>query len=53
VNQTGESGHPYSAHYTDQLDAWATGETFPWPSTRAAVDAGKAEDLVLSPAGSG
>ncbi len=53
VNQTGASGHPYSAHYTDQLDAWAGGETFPWPSSRAAVDAATAEDLVLSPAGSG
>ncbi len=49
VNQTGNSGHPYSAHYIDQVDAWAGGETYPWPSTRAAVEKAKAEQLVLTP----
>ena len=41
VNQTGESGHPGQANYDDQLDAWAGGETFRWPFTRAAVDRGR------------
>ena len=51
VNQTGNSGHPYSAHYVDQLDAWATGEQFPWAFGRAAVDASASEQLVLTPQG--
>lgn len=27
----GQSGHPFSPHRTDQLDAWLTGATYPWP----------------------
>ncbi len=49
VNQTGNSGHPYNAHYIDQADAWAAGETFPWPSTQAAVEASAQETLTLTP----
>jgi penicillin amidase len=49
VNQTGNSGHPYGPHYIDQADAWAGGETYPWPSTTAAIDKAKAEELVLTP----
>ena len=33
VNLTGESGHAYSKHYSDQTDAWAKGQTYPWPFT--------------------
>jgi len=51
VNLTGNSGHPYSAHYVDQLDAWAAGEQFAWPFGRAAVDVVASERLVLSPQG--
>ena len=53
VTQTGTSGHPYSAHYIDQLDRWAAGETYPWPFSRGAVDAAEEDSLVLSPRGSG
>jgi penicillin amidase len=49
VNQTGESGHPGEANYADQLDAWADGETFPWPFTRGAVDHAAAQTLTLTP----
>lgn len=49
VNQTGNSGHAYEPHYIDQVDAWAAGETYLWPSTRDAVDKAKAEELVLTP----
>jgi penicillin G amidase len=49
VTQTGTSGHPYSAHYVDQLDAWAAGETFPWPFSRGAVEQARQEELVLTP----
>ncbi|WP_127573477.1 penicillin acylase family protein [Georgenia faecalis] len=38
VNATGNSGHPASVHYTDQIGAWARGETFAWPYSRAAVE---------------
>jgi penicillin G amidase len=50
VNQTGESGHPGEANYADQLDAWADGETFPWPFTKGAVDHAAAQTLTLTPA---
>jgi penicillin amidase len=26
---SGESGHAFSAHYSDQLDLWRTGQTLP------------------------
>ncbi len=52
VTQTGTSGHPYSAHYVDQLDAWAAGETFPWPFSRGAVEQARQDELILSPQGS-
>ena len=45
-------GHPYSAHYADQLDAWAAGETFPWPFSRGAVEQAREDELILSPQGS-
>lgn len=37
INATGESAHPGQAHYTDQVDAWAEGQTFGWPFSREAV----------------
>lgn len=49
VNQTGQSGHPGSAHYTDQLDAWASGRTFPWPFTPVAVREATTGTLTLRP----
>ncbi len=49
VNQTGASGHPYHPNYVDQVDAWASGTTFPWPFTQAAVNAAKRDELVLVP----
>ena len=49
VTMTGTSGHPGSAHYTDQLGPWANGETFAWPFTEAAVRAAAANELSLRP----
>ena len=49
VNLTGNSGHPASAHYDDQYQTWAGGETFGWPFTRAAVDEAEADTLRLHP----
>jgi penicillin amidase len=49
VNQTGESGHPGHSDYDDQIDAWASGQTFDWPFTRTAVDREKAQTLTINP----
>jgi penicillin amidase len=49
VNQTGESGHAFDAHYDDQIDAWANNEQFAWPFSRAAVVAAGGADLTLVP----
>ncbi|MHB1064199.1 MAG: penicillin acylase family protein [Georgenia sp.] len=46
---TGVSGHPASGYYSDQLAAWAVGETYPWPADRAAVTAAAQVTLVLRP----
>lgn len=51
VNQTGNSGHPFHAHYSDQTQAWLEGSTFPWPSTAEAVREAAASELTLRPGG--
>ncbi len=51
INLTGVSGHPASAHYTDQTDLWAAGETLPWLFGDEAVREATEERLVLRPAG--
>lgn len=50
VNQTGASGHPFSDHYDDQIDAWVAGRTYPWPSSEDAVRESTQDTLVLTPA---
>lgn len=49
VNQTGNSGHPLSSHYDDQVDAWLEGRTFAWPSSREAVVRATEDTLTLEP----
>jgi penicillin amidase len=49
VNLTGSSGHAYHQHYGDQISAWLSGEQYPWPFTRAAVDDAAQERLTLTP----
>ncbi|WP_243401008.1 MULTISPECIES: penicillin acylase family protein [Isoptericola] len=49
VTVTGTSGHPASSHYTDQLSAWAVGETFPWPFSRPAVEEAAQDTATLVP----
>jgi penicillin amidase len=53
VNQTGNSGHPYDAHYVDQADAWVANETFPWPFSQKAVREAGGDELTLTPDASG
>ena len=50
VNQTGTSGHTFHAHYSDQTQAWVDGEVFPWAVSRAAVEEGTQQSLLLVPA---
>ena len=50
INLTGVSGHPFAAHYTDQTDLWADGETLPWAFTRDAVEDAARDVLTLTPA---
>jgi penicillin amidase len=49
VNLTGESGHAFDSHYTDQTDLWARGETLPWSFSKPAVDASREHTLTLRP----
>ena len=51
VDLAGTSEHPWSGHATDQLDTWAEGGTFPWPSTPGAVEEAARDELVLVPRG--
>jgi penicillin amidase len=52
ISLTGVSGHPFSAHYTDQTDLWADGQTLAWPYTRDAVEGSAQHTLTLRPASS-
>ncbi|SDP40049.1 penicillin amidase [Pedococcus dokdonensis] len=49
VNQTGNSGHTYSAHYSDQTDAWVNNELYDWPFTERAVRDAGGDELTLNP----
>lgn len=51
VLPAGQSGHPFDAHYDDQLAAYREGRAFPFPWTAAAIDAQAVERLTLLPAG--
>ena len=52
VNQSGVSGHAFHRNYADQTELWARNETWPFVSTRAAVEARTEQRLELVPAGS-
>ena len=49
VDLTGESGHAYDSHYTDQTELWLEGKTLPWAFSPEAVGAATAETLTLRP----
>ncbi|MGQ0603866.1 MAG: penicillin acylase family protein, partial [Anaerolineales bacterium] len=49
IHTTGQSGHPYHAHYIDYADKWRKIEYNLLPFTRAAVEAAQAEALMLKP----
>jgi len=49
VNSTGQSGHPFSPHYDDQMAPWLKGEYHPILWTREQVEAGAEHKLKLQP----
>lgn len=49
INQTGVSGHPFAAHYSDQTEDWVAGRQRAWPFTEAAVKAQDPAVLTLKP----
>ncbi|KRF28576.1 penicillin acylase family protein [Phycicoccus sp. Soil802] len=51
VNQTGNSGHTYSPHYSDQTDAWVKNQLYDWPFTEKAVRDAGGDELTLIPGG--
>lgn len=52
VNSTGQSGHAYNPHYSDQIDAWAANSPFPWAFSPAAVKEAAEAELLIRPTGS-
>ena len=49
-NLTGQSGHAFHPHYTDQTEGWAKGEQYAWAFTPEAVTAAAKDTLTLTPA---
>ena len=47
VQLTGQSGHVFDPHYTDQTEAWVNGDTYRWPFTVGAAEAAATDTLVL------
>lgn len=47
---TGQSGHPFSPHYADQIESWVNVEYHPMPFSREAVEGAAVDRLVLNPA---
>ncbi len=49
VIPTGQSGHPYNAHYDDQIQLWLNGEYHPMLWSREAVEAAAVDVQILQP----
>jgi penicillin amidase len=49
VHTTGQSGHPYSEHYSDMIEAWRRIEYFPMRFSREQVEADAVSRLTLKP----
>jgi penicillin amidase len=47
IQLTGESGHAFSKHYSDQLDLWRTGQTVPMRWDAGAIKRDATDVLVL------
>jgi penicillin G amidase len=51
ANTTGQSGHPFSPHYGDMIDAWRNIQYHPMLWTREQVENASANRLILNPGG--
>ena len=51
MHTTGQSGHPFSEHYDDMIDAWRYFDYHPMLWTRGQVENAADERLVLNPVG--
>lgn len=49
IQTTGTSGHPYHAHYDDQVELWRTGGTTPWRWDRDTIEEEAESTLTLRP----
>ena len=49
VNNTGQSGHPYSPHYDDMIDMWRNIEYHPMLWSGVEIETSAMDKLVLSP----
>lgn len=49
VNLTGNSGHAFAPTYEDQVEAWRTGEQYPWLWSDDAVRSAATDTLLLQP----
>jgi len=47
IQLTGESGHAFSKHYSDQLDLWRTGQTVPMRWDAGAIKHDATDVLIL------
>ena len=51
IHPTGQSGHPFHAHYDDFIEMWLDGEFHPMWFSREAVEEAQVDALVLQPGG--
>ncbi len=49
IHPTGQSGHPYHAHYSDMIQLWLDGDYHPFVYSDTAVDASTVDTLILAP----
>ncbi len=48
VQLTGQSGHVFDPHYTDQFEAWVNGDTYPWPFSPQSTRDSSVDTLLLA-----
>lgn len=51
IHTTGQSGHAYSSHYQDMVEAWAAGTYLPLRWDRETVELGSEGTVILKPGG--
>ncbi len=49
IQLTGNSGHAFNKHYTDQTKLWLKGESMPWAFSQKGVDRASKDTLTLKP----